>query len=229
MGETTIELIPVFVMGLEYRVPRGLTILKALEYAGYRMTRGCGCRGGVCGACVTIFRTRDDWRLKTGLACQTVVEPGMQLTQLPYTPAQKALYSIGEAGPLDIRVLYPEVMRCLACGTCTKACPMGLDVMGYMAAVIRGDLAQTVELSIECVMCGLCASRCPAELSPFNIALLARRIHGCGLGRSGRFQKRLEDIRNGVYSPELDRLRASDQDGIKERFKEYQATKGAAV
>ncbi len=229
MDESAIKLIPVFVMGLEYRVPQGLTILKALEYAGYRMTRGCGCRGGVCGACVTIFRTKDDWRLKTGLACQTVVEPEMQLTQLPYTPAQKALYVIDQVPPEDVRVLYPEVMRCLACGTCTKACPMGLEVMSCMAAVIREDLAEAVKLSLECVMCGLCAARCPAELAPFNISLLARRIYGRGLGRTARFRRRLDDIGRGLYEKELAELKSLDQSGIKERFREYQSTKGASV
>ena len=49
-----LEMIPIYIMGKEYKVPVGLTIMKALEYAGYQLTRGCGCRGGVCGACVTI-------------------------------------------------------------------------------------------------------------------------------------------------------------------------------
>ncbi len=43
--------IPVFIMGKRYDVPETLTIMKAMEYAGYRYIRGCGCRGGICGAC----------------------------------------------------------------------------------------------------------------------------------------------------------------------------------
>jgi ferredoxin len=106
---------------------------------------------------------------------------------------------------------------------------MGLDVMSCMAAVIRGDLVQATELSLECVMCGLCAARCPAELAPFNVALLARRIHGRGLGRAESFDQRLKDIESGLYAPELSELKSLDQSGIKDRFQEYQATKGAAV
>jgi hypothetical protein len=40
------ELIPIYVMGKRYEVPAGLTIMKALEYSGYQLKRGCGCRGG---------------------------------------------------------------------------------------------------------------------------------------------------------------------------------------
>ncbi|KPK22426.1 MAG: 4Fe-4S ferredoxin, partial [Dehalococcoidia bacterium SG8_51_3] len=39
------KLIPVYVMGKRYLVPETLTIMKALEYAGYQFIRGCGCRG----------------------------------------------------------------------------------------------------------------------------------------------------------------------------------------
>ena len=45
--EDTLQMIPIYVMGKRYEVPLGLTIMKALEYSGYQLTRGCGCRGGV--------------------------------------------------------------------------------------------------------------------------------------------------------------------------------------
>jgi len=41
-----VKLIPVYVMGKRYEVPEGLTLMKAMEYAGYKFIRGCGCRGG---------------------------------------------------------------------------------------------------------------------------------------------------------------------------------------
>ena len=44
-------MIPIYIMGKKYLVPSGLTIMKAMEYSGYRYVRGCGCRGGFCGAC----------------------------------------------------------------------------------------------------------------------------------------------------------------------------------
>lgn len=45
------EKVKIFIMGKAYQVPKGLTIMKAMEHAGYQFIRGCGCRGGFCGAC----------------------------------------------------------------------------------------------------------------------------------------------------------------------------------
>lgn len=232
MLDDIMTMIPVYVMGRRYEVPKGLTILKALEFSGYRITRGCGCRGGVCGACVTVYRKKGDYRLNVGLACQTVVEPEMNLVQLPYTPANKAIYAIKNVAPDDSGVLqaYPEIMRCVACNTCTKACPMGLDVMNYVAAAQRGDFKKVVELSIECIGCGMCAARCPAEISPFNVALLVRRIYGkYAIPPSPQLNQRLNEIKEGKYEDELESLKMSGLEELKDRFNTLQATKGPAV
>ncbi len=88
------ELVSIFILGKKYDVPSSLTIQKAMEYAGYQLVRGCGCRGGICGACGTIYRFPNDFRLHFGLACQTVVEPNMYITQIPFFPGNKASYDI---------------------------------------------------------------------------------------------------------------------------------------
>jgi heterodisulfide reductase subunit C len=227
-----ITMIPIYIMGRKYEVPRGLTILKAMEFAGYELKRGCGCRGGVCGACVTMYRRKGTHELNVGLACQTVIEPDMYLMQLPFVPAHKAIYTIKHLLAADSALikLYPELMRCLQCNTCTKSCPMELDVMGYVAAAMRGDLEKVAELSMECVMCGMCAARCPAELSPFNIALLVRRIYGKHIiPPSPQLEKRLNEIRRGEFAEEIEHLKKADEAEIIEMFKEFQATKGEAA
>ncbi len=232
MKEDVITLIPIHIMGKQYEVPKGLTIQKAMEYSGYTLTRGCGCRGGVCGACATVYRRKGEYRLNVGLACQTVVEPDIYLVQLPYTPANKALYAVQNIIPDDMNIaeIYPELLRCMGCNTCTKSCPMDLEVMNYVSAAIRGDLEAVVELSIECVQCGLCAARCPAELAPFNIALLIRRLYGKHiLPPSPHLAGRLEEIDSGMYQEQIDALRKMDQKEIEEIYKELQETKGAAV
>ena len=48
------KMVRIYIMGKEYKVPAGLTIMKAMEYAGYRYIRGAGCRAGFCGACATV-------------------------------------------------------------------------------------------------------------------------------------------------------------------------------
>ena len=39
-----LEMIPIYIMGKRYIVPNTLTIMGALEYAGYTLIRGVGCR-----------------------------------------------------------------------------------------------------------------------------------------------------------------------------------------
>lgn len=174
------ELIPIFVLGKKYDVPPSLTIQKAMEYAGYQWIRGCGCRGGICGACGTVYRFPNSYKIEVGLACQTVVQPNMYITQIPFFPAVKKTYDLEKlTASLDALVkLYPETLRCLQCNVCTKSCPMDIQVMDYMAAAMRGDIERVAELSFDCVMCGLCTSRCPAEICQYNMAILARRLYG---------------------------------------------------
>jgi len=170
--------------------------------------------------------------LNVGLACQTVVEAHMDLAPLPYTPGTRALYTLRDlpAENSSILKLYPEMARCVACNTCTKACPMGLDVMNAMAAALRGDFKTVVDLTMECVMCGMCAARCPAELSPFNVTLLIRRIHGKqAVPPSPQLRARLVEIKEGAFDAQLGELKAMDLERLKDRFRELQATRGASV
>lgn len=230
--KNVLKMIPIYVMGKHYDIPEGLTIMKALEYAGYKLTRGCGCRGGVCGACVTIYRKKDDYRWQIGLACQTVAEADTFLVQLPYVPAHKALYNLQQltSSEENLLKLYPELLRCMGCNTCTRSCPMDLQVMNYVSAALKGDWPQVKALSMECVMCGMCAARCPAELAPFNIAMLVRRLEGKKAHKPpAAMMQRLHDIESGVYDDELKRLSALGRSELMKEFKAYQAEKGEAV
>jgi ferredoxin len=83
-----------FHFGRKYKVPEGLTIQKAMEYSGYQFIRSCGCRGGICGACVTEYRVPGTYQLKVALACQTLIEPEMQITQSPFVPMNRASYAL---------------------------------------------------------------------------------------------------------------------------------------
>lgn len=231
MKKTDIKMIPIYVMGKKFDVPEELTILKALEYSGFDIKRGCGCRGGVCGACATVYRKAGEYKITTGLACQTVIEPEISLVQLPFVSTRKSLVPVREIDPdsLDVAKTYPELMRCMGCNTCTKSCPVDLDVMGYVSAAIRGDWETVVEGSIECVGCGMCAARCPGELTPFNIALFVRRVYGMNLPKSEQLGTRLSEIDDGIYDAELTKLKTMPNDEMQTRFLELQANKGASI
>jgi succinate dehydrogenase/fumarate reductase-like Fe-S protein len=215
------DLIPVYIMGKRYMVPPSLTIMNAMEYAGYKLIRGVGCRGGFCGACATTYRIKGDPKLYFGLACQTVVEPDMYLAQIPFFPAQRATYDITGMAPTSATLFstYPELLRCLGCGACTKACPQDLDVRAYMAAGMKGDIAQMADLSFDCIMCGLCAARCPAEEAQYNIAILARRIYGRYLApRSEHLKERLAEIEAGAFNADLEELKGLNRDDLVARY-----------
>ena len=127
------QMVNVFVMGKKYEVPASLTIMKAFEYAGYKLVRGCGCRNGFCGACATIYRVKGDRELHTCLACSTQVVEGMYITQLPFFPLIKEIYDINEVRPDETVMMknYPEIYSCIGCNACTNACTQGLNVMQY--------------------------------------------------------------------------------------------------
>jgi succinate dehydrogenase/fumarate reductase-like Fe-S protein len=219
---TEAELIPVYIMGKRYMVPSSLTIMKAMEWAGYTLIRGVGCRGGFCGACATAYRILGDPKLYFGLACQTVVQPDMYLAQIPFFPAQRSTYNITQLEPVAATLfsIYPEVLRCLGCGACTKACPQDIDVRTYMAAGMRGDIARMADLSFDCIMCGLCAARCPAEEAQYNIAILARRLYGRYLApRSEHLRERLEEIESGKFDAEIGELKGLDEEELMARYK----------
>jgi succinate dehydrogenase/fumarate reductase-like Fe-S protein len=215
--------IPIFIMGKRYEVPETLTIMKAMEYAGFKFIRGAGCRGGICGACPTVYRKAGDYKLHFGLACQTVVEPDMYLTQIPFYPANRASYNIEEIEPTaeSIYALYPELFRCVACNNCTKACPMEMEVMDYISALKQGDIAKAARLSFDCIQCGLCASRCMGELPQYHIAQLARRLYGKYIQpRAEHLIKRVEEIQSGKYDSMLQELTTMNQEDLEKHYKE---------
>jgi succinate dehydrogenase/fumarate reductase-like Fe-S protein len=218
---TNDELVTIQITERAVKVPASLTILKALEYAGYKLTHGVGCRAGFCGACGTVYRLKDDYRLHVALACQTVVEDGMYLAQIPFFPGQKPVYEVSNLTPdaTSILQVFPETITCLGCNTCTKACPQDLEVMHYVAASLRGDIKELADMSFDCIMCGLCVSRCPAELVPPHIGLLGRRLYSRGLvDRAPDLASRIAELDSGTYHDEVKKLKAMSVDELKARY-----------
>lgn len=219
--EVEAKLIPIYIMGKRYEVPATLTIMKAMEHAGYQYIRGCGCRGGVCGACATVYRKPGEYKIRTGLACQTVVEEDMYLTQLPFFPANRAVYDYETAAPTaeTIYNLYPELFRCVACNSCTKVCPMDVEVLDYVSALKQGDLEAAAEISFDCIQCGLCASRCMGEMAQYHMAQVARRLVGGKIApKAGHLAKMVDGIAAGTFSDALSELKTMSEDELKKAY-----------
>lgn len=215
------SMITIQIMGKPYDVPADATIMGAIEYAGHQIIRGAGCREGYCGACATIYRVAGDYKIQTGLACMTLVEEGMSLAQVPYVPAEKAIYDIEKLKPnvSAIQEMYPSVFRCVACNTCTKSCPQGLQVMDYVQAAKRGDIAAVMDLSFDCVNCGLCMLRCPAEITQPLVGIMAKRLYGRYLRKdSPELAERVKAVESGAYDAEYAELMSMNRKDLSDRY-----------
>jgi len=214
-------MVTVYLMGKKYEVPEGLTIMGAMEYAGYQLLRGCGCRNGFCGACATVYRIKGERELHAALACQTTVENDMYIATLPFFPLEKQVYDINKVKP-DAQImmqLYPEIYSCIGCNACTKSCSQSLNVMQYIAAAQRGDFAACAEMSFDCVMCGICSSRCPAGISHPQVAELARRINGKFLMPEAKhLTQRVKEIEDGLYAEAMEAIMAKPIEELKELY-----------
>ena len=217
------RLIDIYIMGRHCEVPEGLTILTALEYSGYTMIRGCGCRAGFCGACATIYNFKNDPQLRYDLACQKTGEPDMVIVQVPFFPAVKSIYDLDkiEATGETILKLYPDIVKCFGCNTCTKTCPQELEVMWFMSDALRGDIAAAADKSFDCLICGLCAARCPQGLVPYNVAILCRRLYGHNLAPvSQHLADRISEIESGSFDSELGKLKKANQKELSQLYAE---------
>ena len=171
---------------------------------------------------------RDQWDVACQLgdevvivACSTGAPLAVWLTQLPVIPGQRAIYDLDKLEPVvaTIQKLYPEVFRCVACNTCTKACPQDLEVMDYIQAAKRGDIEQLMDLSFDCICCGLCAIRCPAEIVQYNVGLLGKRLYGKFLSKkSPELNKRLKEVKSKKFDKEFKELMTAKKSDLKKKY-----------
>ena len=132
-------MVNIFLFGKKYQVPDNLTIMCAMEYAGYKLVRGCGCRNGFCGACATIYRIKGDKELKACLACQTKVEDNMYIATLPFFPLVKEVYDMEKVSTITVDEKEFDVWE----ATFT---PNEIGVYGYKFIAGDGD---TVKYYVE--------------------------------------------------------------------------------
>ena len=215
------DMVNVFLYGKKYEVPSDLTIMEAMEYAGYKLVRGVGCRNGFCGACATVYRVKGDRELHAALACSTKVEEGMYVATLPFFPLIKEVYDIEQVRPDEqiMMQLYPEIYSCVGCNACTKACSQGLNVMQYIAHAQRGEYDKCAELSFDCVMCGICSTRCPAGISHPHVAMLARRLNGKYIAPEAKhLTERVKEIQDGLCTEAMEAIMAKPIEELKELY-----------
>lgn len=210
------QMVTVEIAGKKHQVPAGITLMKALWYTGHEVTRGAGCLGGFCGACGTYYRTKDDPKVKTCLACSHAVEDGMSFSFAPPFPARKAIYDLNKAEnpKQDLFELYPEAPLCRNCNACTEACPQSIDVREGVWKAVFGDFKAVSETFMDCVMCGMCAPVCIADIAPSLVGVYASRAYGVReMEKPPGLFDRIQAIEEGQYNDDWDRvLKMTDEE-----------------
>ena len=65
---------------------------------------------------------------------------------------------------LHLPQLHIEADReqCVACGKCSRVCPMGLDVKQMVSGVTGAKCT-------ECIQCGACVDECPKKVLKYRM------------------------------------------------------------
>ncbi len=213
------QMVTVEIAGKSFRVPAGITLMKALWYTGHEVTRGAGCLGGFCGACATYYRTKDDPKVKTCLGCSHAVEDGMSFSFAPAFPARKATYDLNELEnpKQDLFTLYPEAPLCRNCNACTEACPQQIDVREGVWKAVFGDFKAVSETFMDCVMCGMCVPVCIADIAPNLVGVYASRAYGVReMEKPPGLFDRIQAIADGRYNDDWERILKMSDDELQQ-------------
>ena len=162
-----------------------------------------------------------DYKIYTGLACTTLVEEGMWLAQLPASPAHKAIYDIEKIKPevATIQELYPEVFRCVACNTCTKACPQDLEVMDYIQAAKRGNIAAVMDLSFDCVMLRIVCHSLPCGDRPVQCRhAVQKAVRQISVPGEQRAEKTVKEVKSNKFDKEFKELMTCQKEDLKKKY-----------
>jgi succinate dehydrogenase/fumarate reductase-like Fe-S protein len=217
MSAATEHLVNVEIMGKPYQVPQGITMIQAMWHIGQTLTRGIGCLGGVCGACATYYRTKGSYELKTGMACQLLVEEGLSFSLIQSFPVRKPVYQFEEITDpkQELFKYFPEAALCRNCNACSEACPQDIDVRTGIWKAAFGDFSGAAEHFMPCVMCSLCVPVCIAEISSNQVGLYARRMQGIFFEQTPQeLAARIEEINSGRFSAEWSRILSLSKEEI---------------
>jgi ferredoxin len=206
-----VSMVRLSIEGRAIEAPATSSILQAFVQAGQTLIEGVGCMGqGVCGSCRVMVRRAGVQDVKTELACETVVEDGMQVAFLDYfTASVRHVYRIEDIGDgwdalRKVAEVFPEAPHCRHCGGCDRACPKGLEVQRGVNLAVDGELAASSRVFDECVMCNLCTLACPEHIRPNHLGLFVRRMLATHTLRPANLMRRLRQIESGEMKIDFD-------------------------
>lgn len=82
----------------------------------------------------------------------------------------------------ELHRLEPDVYKCMACGSCSSACPAGnfsgMSLRKVILALQRGKEKDAVSMLKNCMLCGKCSMVCPRGINTRHLILSVCRIYG---------------------------------------------------
>jgi ferredoxin len=199
-----VQTLNVVIEGKPLAVPASRTIIQAYALAGEPLMENVGCMGqGVCGSCRCMVRRAGSREVTTELACETLVEEGMQVSFIDYfTPRRAHTYQIEQVQDgwrvnAQLNDIFPEAKHCRHCGGCDRACPKDIQVQLGVNLAAAGDIRGASDAFEACVMCNLCTLACPEYIRPNHVGLFARRaVASLGL-RPNDLIARIQQVESG--------------------------------
>jgi len=76
----------------------------------------------------------------------------------------------------------PDVLKCIACGSCTASCTAGkfrhTSVRSAILALQNGKSAQALNLLEGCMLCGKCLLVCPRGINTRHLIISILKVYG---------------------------------------------------
>ncbi len=77
--------------------------------------------------------------------------------------------------------LEPDVLKCMACGSCTASCTAGkftkTSVRSAILALQNGQEKTALDMLKGCLLCGKCSMVCPRAINTRNLIISICKIY----------------------------------------------------
>lgn len=161
--------------------PANIPVIQALWHAGEAQLIGVGCLQGVCGSCSILIQRNNRTETETALACQTLVEEGMQVFYPDPPDVIQHHYDLSKLASREqaldlLRQSFPEAEHCRSCGCCDNVCPKNIAVEKGVHLAVQNRLEEVAELFDQCILCDLCMLACPENIEPNLVGNFCRRV-----------------------------------------------------
>jgi succinate dehydrogenase/fumarate reductase-like Fe-S protein len=187
------------------------TVIQAYAGSETPLVKNVGCMGqGVCGSCRCMVRRAGSREVTTELACETLVEDGMQVSFIDYfTPRRPHVYQIEDITDswrvnAQLNEIFPEARHCRHCSGCDRSCPKDIQVQLGVNLAAAGDVRGASDVFETSIMCNLCTLACPEYIRPNHVGLFARRAVAALSLRPSDLIARLEQIDSGAMGVETE-------------------------